>query len=106
MCLVTLVYIIMIQQQQQQQSLFSMKNNTRHVVKTIGRLPERKTPSCWPSMITNSIVGLLIIIHIEIVHEVHKKKGKTHKSIKSVYTQMLNQSKHIVMCKVIRRHAQ
>ena len=44
---------------------------------------------------------IIIIINIEIVCEVHKKKEKkkrkTHKSIKSVYTQMLNQSKHIVM---------
>jgi len=31
-----------------------------------------------------------------------KKKRKTRKSIKSVDTQMLNQSKYIVMCEVIR----
>ena len=60
--------------------------------------------------ITFSIDGwLIIIINIKIVHEVHKKKEKrnvkTHKSIKSVYTQMLSQSKHIVMREVVHRHA-
>jgi len=42
---------------EQQQSSFAMKNNKcEWHMKTIGRLPEDKSPSCWPPMIANSIM--------------------------------------------------
>ena len=38
--------------------------------------------------------------------ESKKVKKRKHIKVSDHYTQMLNQSKHIVMCEVIRRHAQ
>jgi len=51
-----------------------------------------------PSILSS--VHAIIVINIKIVHEVHKKKAKkkskkTHKSIGSVYIQMLSQS-HVI----------